>query len=126
MDKTVHPGDDFFQYVNGTWLKNNSIPASESSWGWWSIIRNEINSRLKNLVTEASSGKPEPGSDAQKIGDFYKSGLDTATIESRGFTSIQEDLKKINDVKDVKGVVEMMIQMTKTGMMSLLLQHLQL
>ena len=71
MDTLVKPGDNFDAYVNGTWAKKNKIPADKSSFGAWDVISDKADEDVKAIITEASKGKFDDGSDEQKIGDFY-------------------------------------------------------
>ena len=95
-DTTVKPGDDFFHFAVGTWIKNNPIPASENSWGIWSLVNEESFTRLKLINNESAAQKDAAkGSNAQKIGDFWFTGMDSATIEQQGLTKIQPEIDLI-------------------------------
>src|SRR5947209_8748550 len=74
MDRSVKPGDNFFRYANGTWLKNHSIPASKTSWGSFTELREESSRRMQKLLTEAAA-KANTDAKMQKIGDLYSSGM---------------------------------------------------
>src|ERR1700752_4849055 len=71
LDTTVKPGDDFFSYANGGWIKKNPIPAAYASWGIGNLVQEDIRNRLKKINEEALSANAEKGSNTQKIGDFY-------------------------------------------------------
>src|SRR5256885_2279701 len=75
MDTTVNPGDDFFTYANGGWLKRNPIPASESAWGIGNLVRDELYVQLRTIDEAAAQKKAPPGSDEQKIGDFWTTAM---------------------------------------------------
>src|ERR1700735_3550065 len=62
LDTTVKPGDDFFQYANGGWLKKNPIPPAYSSWGIGNVVDEELRARLKKINVEALRGNAEKGS----------------------------------------------------------------
>lgn len=94
MDLSVKPGDNFYRYANGAWLKKNAIPASKTRWGSFDELREESSRRLQALLQEAARRPGEPGH--QKIGAFYLSGMDTATIERLGFSPIKPDLQRID------------------------------
>jgi putative endopeptidase len=70
IDTTVSPGRDFFLYANGTWLKQNPIPAAYSSWGIGNEVTEEIRDRLKKINEDALKANAPKGSGTQKIGDF--------------------------------------------------------
>jgi putative endopeptidase len=106
VDRTVKPGDDFFLYANGKWFKGNPIPASERSNGIWLLIQDTINAQIRNICESASVLKTAAkGSNKQKIGDFFYSGMDSLTLNKRGITDLNKDLAKIDAVQDMKGVV---------------------
>ncbi|MBK7692176.1 MAG: hypothetical protein IPJ31_14085 [Bacteroidetes bacterium] len=94
MDTTVHPGDDFFTYANGGWLKKNPIPKSENGWGIFNLVADENYQRIKKISEDASAMHGKEGSAAQQIGDFFFSGMDTSTIETAGDCSLKMNLIK--------------------------------
>lgn len=106
FDKTVKPGDDFYAYANGTWLKNNDIPANESIWGNFSIIVRQTKKNLEQLVLQVSKEKNAPGSDAYKLSHFYKSGMDTVSIEKRGIQSLKPDLERIEKINSIEDIIK--------------------
>jgi len=106
LDTLVKPGDDFFKYANGAWLKKNPIPAAYSSWGIGNVVEEELRDRLKKINIEALSANAEKGSNTQKIGDFYFSGLDTTNIEKEGLDPLKTELSKIEGLKDVNDLVD--------------------
>ena len=81
MDRTVKPGDDFFRFGGGTWIKNNPIPADRASWGSFVILRANAETDVKAIVDDVAGHQNAPGSVEQKVADFYASYLDTNTIE---------------------------------------------
>ena len=106
IDQSAKPGDDFFQYANGNWLKNNPIPNAYSSWGIGNLVQDDLRDKLKKINEDALNAKADKGSNTQKIGDFYFSGLDTTNIEKQGVSAISPQLAKIDAIKDVKSLVE--------------------
>src|ERR1700709_134665 len=85
LDTTVKPGDDFFKYANGGWLKKNPIPAAYPAWGIGNVVNEELRDGLKKINEDALNDKTAAkGSNTQKIGDFYFSGMDTVSIEKQG------------------------------------------
>ena len=103
MDTTVRPQDDFFLYVNGSWLKNATIPADKSRWGSFDELRERALVDLRAII-DAIVAQPDkkPGSEAQKIGDLYQSFMDEARRDSLGLKPLARDLERIDGVKDKK------------------------
>jgi putative endopeptidase len=102
MDKSVAPGASFYQYANGGWLKTTQIPADKAEYGNFTVLSDRSEERTREILESASG---PPGTDAQKIGDFYKTFMDEAAIEALGTTPIKPQLDAIARVKDIGGVV---------------------
>jgi putative endopeptidase len=94
MDTTVRPNEDFFHYANGGWLKKNPIPNDEVRWGIGNKVKEELYSRLQNINEQAVKKSAKSGVD-QQIGDFWFSGLDTASIEAQGAEPLRSELNAI-------------------------------
>ena len=114
MDTSIKPGDDFYDYANGTWIKTNPIPAKNTRWGSFDIIHQDNTDKLLKLLTEVSATPGQPkGSLKQRVGDLYASGMDSIAIEKLGYTPIVPDLKRVDKISDLNGVItEMMYQRT--------------
>jgi putative endopeptidase len=107
IDTTINPGNDFFKYACGTWLKKNPIPESESVWFIGKLVEEEIYTRLREISEKAAEVKnPNPGSAFQKIGDFYFSGMDTLKIEKEGMDPLKTELDRINQIKDLEELLK--------------------
>jgi putative endopeptidase len=100
MDTSVQPGDDFYRYANGSWLKNTEIPADLANYGVFDILGEQSQQRTKGLLEGAASGNAAFGSDEHKIGDYFASYLDTDTIEKRGLAPLDPALKAIASITD--------------------------
>lgn len=111
VDTTVNPADDFFQFVNGQWFKNNPIPASETNWGIGKMVNDEIYNKLKCINEEAAKANAAEGSDTKKIGDFWSTGMDSAKADKLGTQPLQKELDMISNAKDVKDIVQTMIML---------------
>jgi predicted metalloendopeptidase len=105
-DPAVKPGDDFYGYANGRWLKTAKIPADRSSWGPGPVLQEATTKRLLGLVQAAEGTKAAPGSDARLVADFYKAFMDQAGIESRGLAPMQARLGRISAISDRKALSE--------------------
>jgi len=114
IDSTVNPADDFFQYAQGTWLKNNPIPGDQTSWGIGQLVQEEIYARLKSINEEAVKKKNATGLD-QKIGDFWYSGMDTAAIEQAGISPLKPELDRINSVNNPAEVMSVAADLHTKG-----------
>ena len=99
MDLSVAPGDDYFSYANGTWIKNTPIPASEVWWGTAKISENDNFKKIKAMLEEAASSSPSDKME-KMVGDMYKSGMDTTAIDKLGISPIKADLDRIATIKN--------------------------
>ncbi len=93
MDKGVNPGDDFFDYANGVWMKNTPIPNDRSSYGVFDVLAEEANQRTASLIQEAS--KSAPGTETRKVGDYYAAFMNEQAIEAKGLAPIKAELQQI-------------------------------
>ena len=108
MDTTVKPGDNFYQYANGAWLKSNPIPGDYSRYGAFEVLGEENYKQLQTIMDEASKDKnAEAGTVRQKIRDFYNTGLDTVKIEKDGFNPIKAELAKVDALKTSEDIQKM-------------------
>jgi putative endopeptidase len=99
IDRSVAPGDDFFRYANGAWLKAAVIPADRSTWGPGGALTELTAERTAQLIREASASAPA-GSEARKISDYYASFMDEAAIERLGLKPLEGGLQRIAAIKD--------------------------
>jgi len=115
MDTTVKPGDNFFDYANGTWLKKTEIPASETGWGLAKQLFNNTQKSLHQILEDAVKQNAANGSAEQKVGDLYNSGMDTVTIDKLGYSPIKPTLAAIEALKDYKDLINYMAASYKDG-----------
>lgn len=102
MDQQIKPGDDFFLYANGGWMKNHPIPDEYSRFGAFEALNQMNEEQLKTLLQEAQAVENAPkGSVTQQIADFYRSGMDTVSIDSLGYQPIVKDLQAIDAIQSV-------------------------
>ncbi len=100
LDTTVSPAENFFEYANGGWIKQNAIPASESGWGIGDLVQEEIYTRLRKINEDAVNDKAAQGFVTQKIGDFWQSAMDSAALDKAGISPLKNDLDKINAIQN--------------------------
>ena len=106
MDKSVKPGDDFFAFAEGTWLKNHPIPADKTSAGYNSELPDEIQLQVRKMVEDVTAKPADPIS--QKIGDAYAAWMDQAGIEARGLAPLKPWLARIDAVSNRNQLVRLM------------------
>lgn len=107
MDFSVKPGDDFYQYASGPWVKNNPVPAKETTWGSFNVLREFNIQAVKGLLETAAADKnAKAGSVTKRVGDFYTAGMDSVAIEKLGFSPIKADLARIKTIKNTQGVLD--------------------
>lgn len=116
MDTTVSPGENFFLYANGTWLKNNTIPESEARWGSFDMLRENNLNMLHNLLNEAAKANAVEGTAEQKVGDFYKSGMDSSAIDAAGITPINDLLADIDGINTSDDVLNKICELHTQGL----------
>ena len=111
IDSTVKPGEDFFKFATGTWMKENPIPSSERRWAVSNLVQNDIYDKLQKLSNDAAGDKAAAkGSNAQRIGDFWSTGMDSATIETQGLTPLKEQFDLISNIKTKQDVLNTIAQ----------------
>jgi len=108
MDLSVKPGDNFFEYANGTWIKTHPIPDKQTRWGSFGILAQENTDHLLMILKDVSKTSGPKGSLKQRVGDMYASGMDTAAIEKRGYNPIKPDLARIRQINSLDGVINEM------------------
>jgi len=104
MDTSLTPGDDFFRYADGTWLKNTEIPADRASYGVFDVLGEQAEQRTRGLLEAAASGNAAIGSDERRVGDYYASFMDETSIDKRGLTPLQPALKEIAALADKRAL----------------------
>ena len=105
-DTLVNPADDFFKYANGGWFKKNPIPSTEQSNGIFRTIADTINNQIRQICEKSAQDESaEFGSNKQKIGDFYASGMDSIAINKAGISPLKSEFAKIEAIKDIPSLV---------------------
>ena len=116
MDLSVKPGDDFYNYAGGAWMRNNPVPAKETRWGSFNQLRDFNVNAVRGLVEGAAADKKAPaGSLIKRVGDFYAAAMDSLTIEKLGYTPIQGELNKIKSLNTLQDVLDHTAYMRSNG-----------
>ena len=115
FDTAVRPQDDLFKYVNGKWLKETEIPADKSNYGSFIALADLSQERCNEMIKELSEEDNEAGSDAQKVGDFYKSFMGVEQVNSLGGKPLESELSAIDAIEDVPGLVKHMAYLMTIG-----------
>ena len=105
INRSVVPGDDFFRYANGAWLRTTEIPPDRSSWGTGAVLVELTARRTSDLIRDAAA-HAAPGTDARKIGDYYAAFMDEARIESLGAKPLEPELARIDAIRDRKQLAQ--------------------
>jgi len=107
IDSTAKAGDDFFQYANGKWFKQNPIPASEQSNGIFQLVQDTVNAQIRQICeSSAALENSKNGSNKQKIGDFFFSGMDSSSLNKKGISDLKSAFATIDQIKDLNGIIK--------------------
>lgn len=115
IDSTVKPGEDFFDYANGGWIRKNPIPAEQSAWGIGNLVIEENLKRLQAICEKSAASGAEKGSPEQQIGDYWTMAMDSAKIEKDQLKPLQPMLDRIQAATDVKSLVMVVAELKKAG-----------
>ncbi len=115
IESSVRPQDDFFEYLNGKWLKTVEIPSDKSSWGSFMELRENTLPQLRGIIEKVATKNAAKGTDEQRIGDFYASFMDEARLEQLGATPLKGELDKIAALKDKSELPAMLAHLGKIG-----------
>jgi putative endopeptidase len=102
MDRSVRPGDDFYRYANGDWIKRTQIPADREGVDVFTMLADISNKRLADLIEEIAQSNPPAGSSERKVADLFNSYMDEAGIEAKGLSPLKPHLEAIAAIHDKK------------------------
>ena len=108
FDRSVRPQDDFYRFVNGQWLASTAIPPDRSNYGTFTLLEEGAERNLHAILEEAARAGAPAGSDTQKIGDYYASFMDEATVERLGLAPLAEEFAKIDAIESSRDVASYM------------------
>ena len=109
MDRNVAPGDDFFTYANGTWVKNTPIPPDKARYGMFNVLDDLSRERTRTIIEEQAKDANS------KIGNAYASFMDEAAIESKGLTPLNPWLSKVRGLKSKAGLAALYAEAEENG-----------
>jgi len=124
IDSSVKPADNFYLYVNGKWISKTNIPASQSGVGGFTDLYYQTQDVLHHLLDSLSKANPAPGSIEQKVGDFYASGMDSTTIDKRGYDPLKPYLEKISAIRNPAGIMQYTADLEKQQLNNLFAMHI--
>ena len=106
MDSSQRPQDDFFRYVNGTWMKNFEMPADKSTFGAFHQLRDDSELSVKKIIQGLSKKKQKPGTDEQRVADFYLSFMDVKRTETLGIKPVRSEFSEIEKIGSKSELVD--------------------
>jgi putative endopeptidase len=116
MDFSQKPGENFYLYANGRWLMENPIPAKETRWGSFNVLREFNSQALKGLLADAAADKKAPaGSIKRRVADFYTAAMDSIAVEKAGVTPILTDLERVKRISSTEDVLNEIAYQRSTG-----------
>ena len=118
FDRAVRPQDDFFRFVNGTWLARTAIPADASSWGAFNELTDKSRNAIHGILEEAAKSNAPAGSDERKIGDLYSGFMDSARVEKLGLTPLAPQFATIGKLTSTKELPSTFAHFARLGIQS--------
>ena len=115
VSSEMSPGDDFYTYANEGWLENTEIPADQSNWGSFSVIDDEVKKNIRAIIEKAAASDSSEGTEAQKVGDFFKSLVNVELRNKLGTEPVQPMLDEIAAVKDKESLGKMAASLSRKG-----------
>ncbi|HET6724939.1 MAG TPA: M13 family metallopeptidase [Gammaproteobacteria bacterium] len=120
LDRSVKPGDNFFEFANGGWRKAHPIPPAYSRWGTFSVLHELNQKRIRKILERAAADKDaQEGSVTQKIGDFYASGMDVKAINAAGLKPLEAEFKRINAIDSLGDLQSELVRLQAMGVEAL-------
>ena len=116
LDKSVHPGENFYLYANGNWMKNNPIPPDYASWGSFNVLNEKVQNLVHKMLQQAAANPhATAGSIQQKVGDFYYSGMDEQSINKLGIAPLKPEFARIESVQNLTQLQEEIAHLHRMG-----------
>jgi putative endopeptidase len=115
MDKAVEPGKDFFHYAVGTWIRTNPVPADKARWSAFDELQERNWYLIRQILESCSVGIILHNTVEQKVGDFYRSAMDTNRLEQLGFGPLSEDLARIDALRSPDQMMRLLAELHQRG-----------
>ncbi len=115
MDRSIEPGQDFYRFADGGWVKNNPVPSDKSRWGAFMELQERNWSLIHEILESTISSQLREGSPAQKVADFYRSALDTNRLEELGFKPLRADLGRIEELRSPEDLLRLLADFHARG-----------
>lgn len=115
MDTSVRPQDNFYEYVNGNWMKKTQIPSDKASWGSFQMLREETAKQCLTILDDLLKTNPEKGSEAEKIKNLYQNYIDWNARNKNGLSPIEADLQDINQITSLVDFQNYLVKATLKG-----------
>ena len=115
FDKNVRPGDDFYEYACGGWMKNHPLPAAYSRYGSFDRLQEDNDKRINGILTELLNNTYEKGSVEQKLSDLYKLAMDSIRRNQEGVSPVMPFIKKLEAAKNNKQLFDIQLEMAPYG-----------
>ncbi|HVJ05430.1 MAG TPA: M13 family metallopeptidase [Candidatus Saccharimonadales bacterium] len=114
LDRSVNPGDDFYRFANGEWIKNTELPADRSRIGVFSALDDTSSKRTAGIIEEASKSTAKAGTGTRKIADLYNSYMNEQAIEAKGIAPLQPMLKSYTEIKNKRQLARVLGESLRT------------
>jgi putative endopeptidase len=115
LDPQIKPGDNFFRYVNGKWFDTARIANDQAGVGSYSFMNIPQKLLLQHILDSVSKTRNVNGTIEQKVGDFYASGMDLATIDQRGYQPVKSILDRISAIDNIPALIRFVANEMKSG-----------
>ncbi|MDP2647972.1 MAG: M13 family metallopeptidase [Candidatus Yanofskybacteria bacterium] len=125
LNRQVEPVDDFFEFANGGWIKNNPIPATEIKWGSFYELTERNRKLLYGLVKEVSAARSGKAANERKVADFFISAMDTGKINKAGLYPLRNELQKIDGIESPNDLMQAVARLHVIGASSLWFPHVE-
>jgi predicted metalloendopeptidase len=115
MDRSVSPGQDFYRYADGNWVKNNPVPADKSRWGAFPELQERNWYLIHEIIDSVTASRQPPNSPAQKVADLFRSAINTNRLEQLGFKPLEPRLKQIDELQSAEDILRLLAGFHQNG-----------